>query len=121
MNAHRYFLFLATVVLGFLWYDAVRAFFFDGAFGIGLGSLVLLANAILLSLFTFGCNSVRHLVGGRLDCLSCSRARHGLWRRAGVLNGWHMQWAWISLIWVAVADLYVRLLASGAFNDPRII
>jgi hypothetical protein len=70
MNAHRYFLFLATVVLGFLWYDAIRAFIFDGSFGVGVGSLVLLANAILLSLFTFGCNSVRHLVGGRLDCFN---------------------------------------------------
>jgi hypothetical protein len=124
MNAHRYFLFLATVVLGFLWYDAVRAFVFDGAFGIGVGSLVLLANAVLLSLFTFGCNSVRHLVGGRLDCFTCSaraRARHGLWRRVGVLNARHMEWAWISLIWVALADLYVRLAAQGVFDDPRII
>jgi hypothetical protein len=121
MNAHRYFLLLATIVLGFLWYDAVRAFFFDGSFGIGAGSLVLLANAILLSLFTFGCNSVRHLVGGRLDCLACSRARHALWRRVGVLNGWHMQWAWISLGWVALADLYIRLAAAGVFDDPRIV
>ena len=124
MNAHRYLLFLATVVLGFLWYDAVRAFFFDGSFGVGAGSLVLLANAVLLSLFTFGCNSVRHLVGGRLDCFTCSaraRARHRLWRGAGVLNGRHMEWAWISLIWVALTDLYVRLAAAGVFDDPRII
>ena len=124
MNAHRYFLFLATIVLGFLWYDAIRAFFFDGSFGVGVGSLVLLANAILLSLFTFGCNSVRHLAGGRLDCFTCSvraQAQHTLWRGAGVLNGRHMQWAWISLIWVGLADLYVRLAAGGVFDDPRII
>jgi hypothetical protein len=124
MNAHRYFLFLATVVLGFLWYDAVRGFLFDGSFGVGLGSLVLLTNAILLSMFTFGCNSVRHLVGGRLDCFTCSaraRARHRVWRGVGVLNGRHMEWAWISLAWVALADLYVRLAAGGAFDDPRII
>ena len=124
MNAHRYFLFLATVVLGFLWYDAIRAFFFDGQFGIGLGSLVLLANAVLLSLFTFGCNSVRHLVGGKMDCFSCSaraRARHRLWKRITVLNARHMEWAWISLVWVAVADLYIRLAAANVFDDPRII
>ena len=64
-------------MLGFLWYDAVRAFFFRGAdgslhVGVGLGSLVMLANVVLLSLFTFGCNSLRHLVGGRLDCFTCS-------------------------------------------------
>jgi hypothetical protein len=128
-NAHRYFLFLATIVLGFLWYDALRAFFFrgsDGAlhFGVGLGTLVLLANVVLLSLFTFGCNSVRHLIGGRLDCFTCSaaaRTRHGLWRRVTVLNGRHMEWAWISLGWVALTDLYIRLAAAGVFDDPRII
>jgi hypothetical protein len=123
MNAHRYFLALAAIVLGFLWYDAVRAFIFDGAFGIGVGSLVLLANAVLLSLFTFGCNSVRHLVGGRLDCFTCSaraRTRHTLWRGSGFLNLRHMEWAWISLIWVALADLYVRLAAHGVFDDPRL-
>ena len=123
-NAHRYFLYLATIVLGFLWYDAIRAFFFGGEFGVGLGSLVLLVNASLLTLFTFGCNSVRHLVGGRMDCFTCSaraRARHRMWRRVGVLNGRHMEWAWISLIWVALADLYIRLAASGVFDDPRII
>ena len=27
-NAHRYLLYFATIVLGFLWYDAGRAFFF---------------------------------------------------------------------------------------------
>ena len=123
MNAHRYGLYLATIVLGFLWYDAIRAFFFDGAFGVGLGSLVLLANVVLLSLFTFGCNSVRHLVGGRLDCFTCSaaaRTRHGVWKRVGKLNGWHMQWAWISLVSVGLADLYVRLASSGVFHDPRL-
>ena len=112
------------MVLGFLWYDAARAFFFHGRFGVGLGSLVLALNAVLLSLFTFGCNSVRHLVGGQLDCFTCSvraRARHRVWRRVSVLNGRHMEWAWISLIWVALADLYVRLAASGVFDDPRII
>ena len=41
--------------------------------------------------------------------------------RVGVLNGRHMEWAWISLIWVALADLYVRLAAGGVFDDPRII
>jgi len=124
MNAHRYFLLPATIVLGFLWYDAGRAFVFDGALGVGVGSLVLLANAVLLSLFTFGCNSFRHLVGGRLDCFTCSaraRARHKLWRGVGVLNGRHMEWAWISLLWVALADVYVRLAAGGVFDDPRII
>ena len=87
-NVHRYFMYLAVIVLGFLWYDTGRAFLFTNAhgsleFGVGLGSLIMLANVVLLSLFTFGCNSVRHLIGGRLDCFTCSasaRTRHQLWR-----------------------------------------
>jgi hypothetical protein len=128
-NAHRYFLYFALIVLGFLWYDAVRAFFFrtDGGsleLGVGLGSLVLLGNVLCLSAFTFGCNSARHLVGGKLDCFSCSRgarARHRAWLAVGRFNFRHMEWAWISLFTVFVADLYVRLAASGVFHDPRIL
>ena len=128
-NVHRYFLYLATIVLGFLWYDAVRAFLFrssDGSlhFGVGLGSLVMLGNVILLSFFTLGCNSLRHLIGGQLDCFTCSaaaRTRHKLWRGVTVMNSRHMAWAWISLGSVLFTDLYIRLAASGAFTDPRII
>lgn len=127
-NAHRYFFYAATIVLAFLWYDAARAFFFrtaDGSLqvGVGLGSLVLLANVVFLSLFTFGCNSLRHLVGGRLDCFTCSRvarSRHKLWRGVTFLNLDHGQWAWVSLASVALADLYIRLAAAGVFDDPRI-
>jgi hypothetical protein len=127
-NAHRYFLYFAVIVVGFLWYDAIRAFFFetgDGSLelGVGLGSLVMLANVLALSAFTFGCNSARHLVGGKLDCFTCSRrarTRRRLWLGVGRLNLRHMEWAWISLFSVGLADLYIRLAASGVFNDPRI-
>ena len=129
MNAHRFFLYLATLVLGFLTYDAVRAFFFRGPdgslqLGVGVGTLVLVANVVLLAMFTFGCNSLRHLVGGRLDCFTCSasaRTRHKLYRRVTFLNIRHMQWAWISLGWVALTDLYIRLASMGVFDDPRIL
>ncbi len=30
-----------------------------------------------------------------------------------------MQLAWVSLVFVAFTDLYVRLLATGTFDDPR--
>jgi len=122
-NLHRYFLYFAIIVLGFLWYDAGRAFFFDGELGVGIGTLVLLVNVVALTAFTFGCNSARHLVGGKLDCFTCSRSarvRGRLWHRLGPLNARHMEWAWISLAWVAIADLYIRLAASGVFDDPRI-
>jgi hypothetical protein len=129
MNAHRFFLYLATIVLGFLAYDAVRAFFFRGSdgslqLGVGVGTLVLVGNVVLLAMFTFGCNSLRHLIGGRLDCFTCSasaQTRHKLYRRVTFLNIRHMQWAWISLGWVALSDLYIRLASMGVFDDPRIL
>jgi hypothetical protein len=128
-NAHRYFFYFATVVLAFLWYDALRAFFFrtaDGSLelGVGLGTLVLLGNVVFLSFFTFGCNSLRHLVGGNLECFTCSRSartRHTVWRGVSVLNLRHSEWAWISLASVGLADLYVRLASTGVFDDPRIV
>ena len=63
-NLHRYFLYLAIISLVFLWKDAIQAFFFDGKFGIGVGTLVLLVNICLLTTYTLSCHSLRHL-GGR--------------------------------------------------------
>ena len=77
-----------------------------------------------LTAFTFGCNSLRHLVGGRLDCFTCSRTarvRGKAYLKIGRLNVRHFEWAWISLATVAFADIYIRLAASGVFNDPRIL
>jgi hypothetical protein len=127
-NVHRYFFYFATIVLGFLWYDAGRAFLFRGSdgslhFGIGLGSILMLVNVLALSFFTFGCNSLRHLVGGRLDCFTCTRtarAGHKAWLGVTRLNLGHMQLAWISLATVALTDLYIRLASFGVFHDPRI-
>src|SRR5277367_3780414 len=68
-NLHRYFFYLAVLFLCFLWYDAVVAFRFPEGFGIGVGSLVMLANVILLSTYTFSCHSLRHLVGRKAGFL----------------------------------------------------
>ena len=75
-NVHRYFLYAALVFLVILARDAYKAmFFFDRStgrqnFGIGLGTIVLVVNVILLGGYTLGCHSLRHLVGGYLDRLS---------------------------------------------------
>jgi hypothetical protein len=69
------------------------------------------------------CHSLRHIVGGKLDCFSCSRrtkARYSVWQRLTSLNRRHMSWAWSSLIVVTAADVYVRLLALGVITDPAI-
>jgi hypothetical protein len=120
-NLHRYFFYAATIVVGFLWYDAIKAFFFDGKFGIGIGSIVLLVNVILLSLYSFSCHSFRHLIGGNLDQFSKCPTRYKLWGAASILNHNHMLWAWISLFSVALADFYIRLVASGAIADVRLL
>jgi hypothetical protein len=107
------------VILALLWWDALLAFRFPSGFGIGLGSLILLANVGLLSLYTFSCHSCRHLCGGSLDSFARTPLRYRLWRTLTRLNERHGVFAWLSLFSVIAADLYVRLLASGAIQDLR--
>jgi hypothetical protein len=123
-NLHRYFLYAAIIFLVFLWHDAIHAFFFDGRFGIGVGTLVLLVNVILLTIYALSCHSLRHLVGGKLDCFSCAafgKPRHAAWNWLTVLNERHMLFAWISLVTVGFTDFYVRMVASGAITDLRLL
>lgn len=120
-NIHRYFFWLAAIVLAFLWWDAILAFRFPDGFGVGVGTLVLLANAALLSLYSLSCHSCRHLCGGNLDSFSRAPARYRMWTTVSRLNERHMLYAWISLAWVALTDLYVRLVAMGIISDLRII
>ena len=124
-NIHRYFLYLALLFIVILAYDAYEAFWFLDAsghmrFGIGVGTIVLVMNVILLGSYTLGCHSLRHLVGGRNDTLSNKPVQHALWRWVSVLNGRHMMFAWFSLFWVGFSDVYVRLCSMGVFTDYRL-
>ena len=123
-NIHRYFLYIAILFIVMLSIDAVKSFSFDGQFGIGVGTLILTANVILLSGYTFGCHSLRHLVGGRRDCLTASPTCNAMYRGCSALNRRHMLWAWTSLFMVMFADLYVRIYAmryaTGAWTSDRI-
>src|SRR5205807_1589313 len=83
----------------------------------GLGSLVFVVNAALIWLYTLSCHACRHLCGGGLKQFSKAPVRFRLWRVVSRLNGRHMQYAWASLVWVALTDVYVRLLAAGPFRD----
>jgi hypothetical protein len=120
-NIHRYFMYIAVLFIVMLTIDAVKAFSFTDGFGIGIGSLVLTANVILLAGYTFGCHSLRHLIGGRNDCLTASPTCHSLYKGCTALNKRHMLWAWTSLVMVMFADLYVRLCSIGVWRDIRII
>jgi hypothetical protein len=123
-NVHRYFFYIVTIILIFLWYDTVVAFRFGGKFGIGVGTLLMLVNVILLTTYSASCHSLRHLVGGKLDCFSCTTfgpPRHSAWSVVTKLNEHHMFWAWVSLFSVALTDFYIRLVASGAIRDIRLL
>jgi len=121
-NIHRYFLYLALAFIVLLAWDAFKAFWFEREgvkhFGIGIGSLVLLINPILLGSYTLGCHSLRHIIGGRKDCISeCSAMRQGAYNGVSCLNRRHMLWAWLSLFWVGFTDIYVRLCSMGIWHD----
>jgi hypothetical protein len=127
-NIHRYFLYVALVFIVILGYDAIHSFIWPTAggghtFGMSVGSLVLTTGTVLLALYTFSCHSLRHLVGGNVDCFSCVRggaARYGMWRGVTSLNEHHMFWAWTSLFGVTLADVYVYLVAAGVITDFRL-
>jgi hypothetical protein len=120
-NLHRYFFWLAFIVLVFLWWDAILAFRFPDGFGVGIGTLVLCANAALLSLYSFSCHSCRHMCGGYLDSFHSSPTKYRTWSIVTILNERHMLYAWISLVWVALTDLYVRLVSMGVIQDLRLL
>ena len=126
-NAHRYFLYVALLFLGFLSWDVWGALWFtdpasgETSFGIGVGTLVLATNVTLLGGYTLGCHSLRHLVGGGLDRLAGLPIRRMNYRCVSCLNRKHMLWAWMSLCWVAFSDIYVRLCSMGVWTDWRLL
>jgi hypothetical protein len=129
MNFHRFAFYIAAVFMVLLWYDALLSFLHTGAdgkihFGIGVGTLIFLANVILLTAYTFSCHSWRHLIGGGADCYSCSalnKTRYGLWTKVSFLNEKHGIYAMASLCSVLVTDIYVFLLATHTITDLRIL
>ena len=115
-NLHRYFFYAALVVLLFNFIDMVKSISTPNGLYFGVGSALMILNVAFLSFYTLGCHSLRHLVGGKLDCFSCStpaRIRYGLWSRVTMLNKRHQLWAWVSLVWVAGTDFYIRWVASA--------
>ena len=123
-NLHRFTWYLVVIVLGFLWYDVARALIYHGHWYLGLGTGIMLVNVLLLTGYSFGCHSFRHLMGGGLDCYSCSafkKARKTTWRSITRFNTHHAAWAWASMISVVAVDLYIRLLQWGVFVDPHFL
>ena len=126
-NVHRYFMWIAVIFLFLLSYDVWLALWFENPqtgeqeFGIGLGTIILAVNVVLLSCYTLGCHVMRHVVGGTFDEVSkypmCDRA----YACSSSLNHRHQLFAWLSLFSVAFADIYVRLCSMGVFTDIRVL
>jgi hypothetical protein len=118
-------MYIALVFIVFLSIDVWKALWFTNetgvkTFGLGIGTLVLSVNVVLLGGYTFGCHSLRHVVGGFMDRLSGKPVRHNLYKCVSCLNRRHMLWAWMSLFWVGFTDIYVRMCSMGVWNDWRI-
>jgi hypothetical protein len=125
-NIHRYFLYVAVPFLFILSWDVFLATRFPAPgggteFGIGVGTLILATNVVLLSLYTLGCHALRHVVGGFLDQLSRHPVRKAAYDCSSCLNRWHMKWAWASLLSVAFSDIYIRLCSMGIWTDVRLL
>ena len=126
-NIHRYFLYIALVFIGLLAHDVWKALWFtdiaggEEHFGIGVGTIVLLVNTILLGGYTLSCHSLRHLIGGLFDRLSEHPVRRKAYNCVTCVNAKHMNFAWFSLCSVGFADLYIRMCSMGIWHDWRIL
>ena len=125
-NVHRFFMWVALVFIALLAWDVWKAMWFvdpvTGAqtFGLGLGTVILGINVVLLACYTWGCHVLRHVVGGFLDEVSKVPACDFAYMCVSHLNNRHQLFAWCSLVSVMSSDLYVRLCSMGVITDVRI-
>ena len=120
-NMHRYFFYAGLVFNTLLTYDAVRSFHQPGlGWGVTVGTIVLVTNATLLWMYSISCHACRHLCGGHVKSFKAHPVRQFLWKIVTPLNAKHMNFAWASLVFVALTDIYVRLVASGALTDYKL-
>ena len=90
------------------------------SFGIGVGTLVLATNVVLLGGYTFGatrCGTSRAAAWTGSESPICQKA----YDCSSCLTSRHMLWAWMSLTSVMFSDIYVRLCAMGIWTDWRIV
>ena len=125
-NIHRYFLYIAIIFIALLALDVWKALWFidpttgEKHFGVGVVTIILTLNVCLLSSYTLGCHSLRHLVGGLFDQFSKHPVRYKAYECVTCLNKRHMLFAWMSLFMVGFTDVYVRLCSMGIWQDWRI-
>ena len=130
-NAHRYFFYAGLVFNVLLTIDAILSFrrpfvggnieTYPGSVAqahevlkwghMSIGTIVLLANATFLWLYSASCHTCRHTIGGRLRNFSKHPVRYKAWTIVSALNHKHQEFAWVSLVGVAFADIYVRTVS----------
>jgi len=120
-NLHRYFWYLVLPIVAVHWYDVVLAFRFADGWGLGLGTLIIVADATFLSLYTFSCHACRHICGGHVNSFSKAPVRRRLWEWVSRINLSHGTWFWLALGTIVLADLYIYLLSLGTLADLRIL
>ena len=123
-NVHRYsavhraiFLFCSPTTSGWRCGSPIRR---PGRkeFGIGVGTLVLAVNVVLLSSYTLG--ATRSGTGRWRKTKCRSPVRRRVLQLLERLNGRHMLFAWMQPLLGGVADVYVRLCSMGDLTDARI-
>ena len=127
-NLHRIFMYIAVIYLPILMYDFWLSVNFHDetgdAFGLSVGSLILLLNVVLLSGYTFGCHAFRHVVGGGSNEWTGSainRLKYRMWKFSTKLNERHKDWALFSLFWVMFADFYIWVCQDFGLTDYVLI
>ena len=71
-NLHRIFFYFAAIVVGVPLVRHDPRFLLQRLVRDRGRQRIMFINVICLSAFTFGCNSWRHIIGGKLNCFSCS-------------------------------------------------
>ncbi len=119
-NLHRYFVYFAVAILPFFYYDIYVSFVYQGGFTLTLGGVLLIVNTVVVTIYTFSCHAIRHLIGGSVDCFSCkNNIRKRLFFGQTKINVHHETYAWISLTMFFLVDLYIRATVAGVI--PNIV
>ena len=119
-NLHRYFWAASVLVAAMLTVDAVDSFRQPGGIGIGLGTVLIVANGAAFWAYVLSCHACRHLVGGGLRSQAGHPIRHRLWSLTSRLNRRHGLFALISLPLVMATDGYIRLVSAGVLSDLHV-
>ena len=119
-NFHRYFMYFAVAILPFFYYDLYLSMTYTTGITLTLGGLLLIVNTAMVTLYTFSCHAIRHLVGGNTDCFSCKhQTRRRLFNGQTLLNKHHETYAWLSLTMFFLVDLFIRATVAGVI--PNIV